>query len=88
METLSEQQKLLLSLEEEAPCSADSGLFGVLTDVSEIQVLLLEVVAEAHVVEVGRDVNERVGHDGVAVLGQDFVNEKLEPQLKKKTNTF
>lgn len=85
VETLSEQQKLLLSLEKEAPCSADSSLFGVFTDVSEVQVLFLEVVSKAHVVEVGRDVNERVGHDGITVLGQNFVDEKLKPQFKKKT---
>lgn len=54
---------------------------------SEIQVLFLEVVSKAHVVEVRWDVNERVGHDGIAVLGQNFVNEKLKPQLKK-TNMF
>lgn len=54
---------------------------------NEIQVLFLEVVSKAHVVEVRRDVNERVGHDDIAVLGQNFVNEKLKPQLKK-TNMF
>lgn len=79
VEALCEQQELLLSLTKEVSGPGDGGPLGVLADVSEAQLLLLEVISEAHKVEVGGDVEKRVRHDRIPVLRQDLVHEKGKP---------
>lgn len=51
------------------------------TDLSKLDLLLVQVIPQAHIVVVGRYVNERIGHEGVAVLRQDPAREELEPIL-------
>lgn len=79
METLGEEQELLLSCLEEVTRSRHLRLAGILADAGEAHLLLLHVVPQPDVVEVGRDVDQGVGHDGVLVLRQDSVHEKPEP---------
>lgn len=62
----------------------DTRLRGVLADVGEIQLLLLEVIPETHKVEVGRDIDECVRHDGVTILRQNLVHKKIKPDLEKQ----
>lgn len=79
METFCEEQKLLLSLEEEVPSPGDPRLLCILADVCEVQLFSLEVISEAHKVKVGGDIDECVGHDGIPVLRQNLVYEKVKP---------
>lgn len=79
MEAFCEEQKLLLSVEEEVSSPGDPRLLCILADVCEVQLFLLEVISEAHKVKVGRDIDECVGHDGIPVLRQNLVYEKVKP---------
>lgn len=79
METFCEEQKLLLSLEEEVPSPGDPRLLCILADVCEVQLFSLEVISEAHKVKVGGDIDECVGHDSIPVLRQNLVYEKVKP---------
>lgn len=84
MEALREEQKLLLSLEEEVSGPGDTRLLCVLTDVSEVQVLFLEVISEAYKVKVGGNIDERVRHDCITILRQNLVHEKVKPDLERQ----
>ena len=84
VEALGEQQELLLSLKEEVSGPGDPRLLGVLADMSEVQLLLPEVISETHKVKVGGDIDKRVGHDCIPVLRQDLVHEKVEPDLERQ----
>lgn len=82
VEALCEEQELLLALQEEVSGPGDTRLLGVLADVGEVQILLLEVISETHEVKVGGHVDECVGHDSVAVLRQNLVHKKVESDSK------
>lgn len=79
METFREEQKLLLSFKEEVPSPGNPRLLCILADVCEVQLFLLEVISETHKVKVGGDIDERVGHDGIPILRQNLVYEKVKP---------
>lgn len=84
VEALGEQQELLFSLKEEVSGPGDPRLLGVLADMSEVQLLLLEVISETHKVKVGGDIDKRVGHDCIPKLRQNLVHEKVEPDLERQ----
>lgn len=84
MEALCEEQKLLLPLKEEVSGPGDTRLLGVLADVGEVQVLLLEVISETHKVKVRGDIDERVRHDCITILRQNLVHEKVKPDWERQ----
>lgn len=84
VEALCEEQKLLLPVKEEVSGPGDSGLLGVLADMREVQVLLLEVISETHKVKVGGDIDERVRHDCITILRQNLVHEKVKPDWERQ----
>lgn len=55
----------------------------ILADLHKADVLLLEVVAQTHVVEVAGHVQQRVAHERVAGRGQDRLHEVLEAGLDR-----
>ena len=79
MEALGEEQELFVSLLEEVSRSGHLRPARVLAHAAEVDLLFLHVVAQPDVVEVRRDVDERVGHDRVPVLRQHLVYEELKP---------
>lgn len=79
METLGEEHKVFVPSAEEVAGSGHLGLARVLGDAGKAQLFLLHVVAQSDVVEVGRDVNESVGHGRVLVLRQHFIQEEMKP---------
>lgn len=92
MEAFSEEHKLRFPFLEEVPSSGHLGFAGVLADAGKVHLLFLHVVAQSDVVKVRRDVDQSVGHDGVPVLRQHFIYERLKPTGQtgngRKENTF
>lgn len=83
MEPFGVEQELLLSYPEEVTRSRHLRPAGILADAGEAHLLFLHVVPQSDVVEVGRDVDQGVGHDRVLVLRQDFVHEEPKPTSRK-----
>lgn len=79
VEAFGEEEELLVSLLEEVSGPGDLGPAGVLAQTGEAHLLLLHVVAQAHVVEVRGHVDEGVRRDRVPVLGKNPVHKELEP---------
>lgn len=79
MEAFSEEQKVFVAFQEEMSGSGDLRFTGILADAGEAHLLLLHVVPQSDVVEVRRDVDQRVGYDRVLVLRQNFVHEEPKP---------
>lgn len=79
MEALGEEHKVFVPATEEVAGSGHLGLARVLGDAGKVQLFLLHVVAQSDVVEVGRDVDESVGHGRVLVLRQHFIQKEAKP---------
>lgn len=73
-----DEEELSLSFQKELPCSGNPRFVCVFTDMSEAEFFLFKVIPKTNIVKVGWNVDECVRHDGISVLWQDLVSEKLK----------